>query len=272
MAHKRMFTKQVTESDSFMSMPLSAQALYFHLGMNADDDGFLNNVKSIQRLICASDDDLRILFARRFILDLDDGIIVIKHWKMNNYIRSDRYHKTQYKEKLALLTVKDNMAYTLNASTCENTAGIPSGIPNVYQLDTENRIDKNRLDKSSKDILSDSGSEKDTFCKEVIDYLNAKIGSHYKPTSSKTKSLISARKKEGFTLDDFKAVIDKKVSGWLNDPEMSKYLRPETLFGTKFEGYLNEIQAQKTYFTADSPQEGGEGWLNEVDLSAYGLS
>ena len=117
----------------------------------------------------------------------------------------------------------------------------------------------------------DSGDEKDDFCKEVIDHLNAKIGSRYKPTSQKTKKLINARRKEGFALEDFKTVIDKKCESWLNDPEISKYLRPETLFGTKFESYLNEVHATKTYFTADAPSEGGEGWLNKVDLKAWGM-
>lgn len=113
--------------------------------------------------------------------------------------------------------------------------------------------------------------ENDDFCKEVIDHLNAKIGSHYKPTSLKTKKLIKARRDEGFTLEDFKTVIDKKCESWLSDPEMSRYLRPETLFGTKFESYLNEVHATKTYFTADTPSEGGEGWLNKADLKAWGM-
>lgn len=110
--------------------------------------------------------------------------------------------------------------------------------------------------------------ENDDFCKEVIDHLNAKIGSSYRSNSKKTKSLINARKSDGFTLDDFKTVIDKKTASWLNDSQMAKYLRPETLFGTKFEGYLNEVEANTASFTGDLPSEGGEGgWLHTVSLT-----
>lgn len=81
--------------------------------------------------------------------------------------------------------------------------------------------------------------------KEVIEYLNSVLGTHYKDSTDKNKSLIRARLREGFTVDDFKVVIDKKASAWLTDPQMQKYLRPETLFGTKFESYLNEPNTYK---------------------------
>ena len=129
-----MFSQQITDSDAFLDMPLSTQALYFHLGMSADDDGFLNNPKRIMRLIGANDDDLKLLIAKNFVIAFDSGIMVIKHWKINNYIPKDRYTPTVYSEEKAMLSEKENRAYTF----C---------IQPVYKLDTQNRLDKNRLDK-----------------------------------------------------------------------------------------------------------------------------
>ena len=98
MAERRMFAKTIIDSDAFLEMPLSTQSLYFHLSMRADDDGFVNNPKRIQKMIGASDDDLKLLIAKSFILIFESGVIVIKHWRINNYIRNDRYHETVYQE------------------------------------------------------------------------------------------------------------------------------------------------------------------------------
>ena len=134
-----MFSTQIIDSDAFLEMPLSSQTLYFHLSMRADDDGFVNNPKRIQRMIGASDDDLKLLIAKSFVLTFDSGVLVIKHWRINNYIRSDRYKPTLYSEEMQQLGVKDNGSYTFN----------DSGIPLVYQTDTEYRLDKTRLDKNT---------------------------------------------------------------------------------------------------------------------------
>lgn len=115
MAERRMFAKTIIDSDAFIDMPLSTQALYFHLSMRADDDGFINNAKKIQRMIGAADDDLRMLAIKRFIIPFESGIVVIKHWKIHNYIRGDRKKNTVYPEEMSLLTEKDNGAYTLKA-------------------------------------------------------------------------------------------------------------------------------------------------------------
>ena len=131
-----MFTKKIIDSDAFMDMPLSTQALYFHLAMRADDDGFINNPKKIQRMIGASDDDLKVLISKRFILTFDSGIIVVKHWRMHNYIRNDRYKPTDYIEERAMLDLKENGAYT-ELDT--------NGIPNGYRLDTQVSIGKDSL-------------------------------------------------------------------------------------------------------------------------------
>ena len=109
-----MFTKKITESDAFLDMPSSTQMLYFHLSMNADDDGFVNNPKKIQRMCGASDDDFKLLVAKSFVILFDSGIIVIKHWKMHNYIQNDRYRPTDYVDEKSMLGLKKNKAYTLD--------------------------------------------------------------------------------------------------------------------------------------------------------------
>ena len=112
MAERRMFAKTIIDSDAFTDMPLSTQALYFHLSMRADDDGFINNPKKIQRMIGASDDDLKVLVMKRFIIPFESGIVVIKHWKIHNYIRNDRYKETVYLREKEMLETKENGSYT----------------------------------------------------------------------------------------------------------------------------------------------------------------
>lgn len=156
MAEKRMFTQKIIDSDAFLDMPLSTQSLYFHLNMRADDDGFINNPKRIQRTIGASEDDLKLLIAKRFVICFENGVIVIKHWRMHNTLRKDRYNPTQYQEQYALLDVKDNNAYTEKAVAT-------TWQPNGNQLEPQYSIDKYSIDKFSidKDSISESAdSEK----------------------------------------------------------------------------------------------------------------
>lgn len=144
MADKRMFTMKIVDSDAFLDMPLSSQCLYFHLNMRADDDGFVNNPRRIQRMIGASDDDMKLLIAKRFLLVFESGVVVIKHWRMNNYLRKDRYTPTQYQEEFHRLCVKDDGAYT-EAENGLSTVGIPPGIPDGNHLATQVRLGKDRL-------------------------------------------------------------------------------------------------------------------------------
>lgn len=116
MAERRMFAKKITESDAFLDMPSSTQMFYFHLSMNADDDGFVNNPKKIQRMCGASDDDFKLLIAKSFVILFESGVIVIKHWKMHNYIQADRYRPTDYVEEKSMLGLKKNKAYTLDVN------------------------------------------------------------------------------------------------------------------------------------------------------------
>lgn len=157
MANKRMFTVQIIDSDPFLDMPLSTQALYFHLNMRADDDGFINNPKKIQRMIGASDDDLKILIGKRFVLAFQSGVIVIKHWRMHNTLKGDRYTPTQYQEEKNTLQIKPNKAYT------ENDGTIPLEIGTIVEAEwnqsgttVKRSIDKNRLDKNREEIEASS--------------------------------------------------------------------------------------------------------------------
>lgn len=142
MAQKRMFAKTIIDSDAFLDMSLSTQALYFHLNMRADDDGFVNNPKKIQRMIGAGDDELKMLVAKKFIIPFESGVCVIKHWRIHNYIQNDRYKETMYLEEKSHLILKENKAYKYMDTNC---------IQNVSSLETQIRIDKNRLDKDRLD-------------------------------------------------------------------------------------------------------------------------
>ena len=132
MAQKRMFDKTITNSDEFIEMPISSQVLYFHLSMNADDDGFINNWKSIMRMIGTKEDDLKVLIAKQFIIPFDSGVIVIKHWRMNNFLRKDRHIDTKFQKELSMLDTNDNQEYIW----------LTNGQPRI----DKNSIDKNRLD------------------------------------------------------------------------------------------------------------------------------
>lgn len=167
MAERRMFAKTIVESDAFLDMPLSAQSLYIHLGMNADDWGFVNNPRSIRRMCGASEDDLRLLVAKKFILTFDSGAAVIKSWWVNNYVQSDRRHPTRYQEELETLFLDENKSYTTKdtgvlpadmfnrVSKVEPVCIQPVSkmdtkcIQSVSKMDTEVRLGKVRLGEST---------------------------------------------------------------------------------------------------------------------------
>ncbi len=136
MAERRMFAKTIIDSDAFLDMPQSAQLLYFHLSMRADDEGFINNPKSIMRNVRCTEEDILQLINKKFILPFENGIVVIKHWKIHNYIAKDRFKPTKYKEERSTLSLDDNNSYT----TC---------IQPVNKMDTQDRLGKDRLSKDS---------------------------------------------------------------------------------------------------------------------------
>lgn len=155
MAERRMFTKKVTDDDNFMALSSSAQALYLHLSMSADDDGFCNQVSVSMFKAHASVADLQQLLEKRYIYQFDNGVIVIKHWRMANALRKDRYTPTNFKEELAKLKIKSNGAYTFSDDGCRVVAnGLPDGCQVVATCLPQESIGKVSIDKNS--IVKDS--------------------------------------------------------------------------------------------------------------------
>lgn len=223
MAERRMFAKTIIDSDAFLDMPLSTQALYFHLSMHADDDGFINNPKKIQRMVCASDDDAKVLIAKRFIIPFESGIVVIKHWKIHNYIQKDRYKPTVYQEEKALLTEKKNQGYTLSTQC----------IQNVSNLDTQDRLGKDRIGKvrSGKESVGEAdtppanlphlyGEYKNVYLTpEDLSALKAKLPDVWKEYIERLSSYMA---KTGKTYDNHRAVIES----WAKEDAQKKMQQP----------------------------------------------
>lgn len=192
MADRRMLTKKVTDDDNFMSLSSSAQALYLHLSMNADDDGFCNQVSISMFKAHASVQDLQALLEKRYIYQFERGVIVIKHWRMANALRKDRYTPTAFQEELAQLQLKENGAYTLTTDGCQMVANC---LP-------QDRVDKDRLDKVSKE-------ERITY-QHIADMYNEICISFPRVTSlsEKRKQAIKARLKT-YTIEQFKEMFTK---------------------------------------------------------------
>lgn len=233
MAQRRMFSKKVTDTDTFLDMPLSTQALYFHLNMHADDDGFIDNTKTIQRMIGSSDDDRKLLVAKQFLLPFENGLVVIKDWRVHNYIQGDRYHKTQYINEKSQLIVEENNMYTRR-------------VQDVSNMDTQVRLGKDRLDKDRKDILSGSNEPDSTrIQKSERDQMFETIWKLYPKKSGKANA---------------KKDFDKAVKSGI-DPELIKL---------KLEEYLKQIKAKQTpqqFIKQGSTWFHQSGWEDEYDFT-----
>ena len=211
MADRRMFAKTIIDSDAFLDMPQSTQLLYFHLAMRADDDGFINNPKSIARNVKCNEDDLKILAMKKFIIPFESGIVVIKHWKIHNYIRADRYKETKYKEEKSRLMLDENKAYSV---------GIPSdnqvttnGIPSDNQMDTQVRLGKDSIGKYSINIKESNTNvlpKKKISYQEIIDKYNSICKSLPKvmKLSDSRRKAINARL-DKFSLEEIISVFEK---------------------------------------------------------------
>lgn len=162
MAERRMFAKTIVLSDAFLDMPLGARCLYMTMGMLADDDGFVNNPKSIIRQCGASDDDMRILFAKKFVIPFDNGVVVIKHWRINNYLRNDRYQETKYIEQKEQLELDENNAYKAK----EGALGIPSTVYPVQDRLGKDSIGNNSVGAKTKRFAPPTQEELDAYCEK----------------------------------------------------------------------------------------------------------
>lgn len=176
MAKKRMFRLDVLETDAFMEMPLSTQALYFHLNLRADDDGFVGNPKMITRNVGATIDDLNVLIAKRFLLTFEDGVIVIKHWRLHNSLSQNRYQETKYLEDKAELLIKDNGSYSFNSGKpIDDTRYIEAGKRQTVQRrvldEPKTSLDKNRKEEIS--IEEVRTEELKRFQKPTIEEISA---------------------------------------------------------------------------------------------------
>lgn len=235
MAERRMFTKKVTDDDNFMALSASAQALYLHLSMSADDDGFCNQVSTSMFKAHASVQDLQALLEKRYIYQFENGVIVIKHWRMANALRKDRYTPTAFKEELAQLQLKDNGSYTW----------LPDGCQVVAKWLPQDRLGKDRLDKDSVDTSSNDdmsvSDEKDAVVSdtkslktEIETVIKAWNNTTFKPVSrlgSNTNryTWLQARLRE-YGLD---AVLEA-----INNAEESEYLHSDKASWFNFEWFI----------------------------------
>ena len=270
MAERRMMSKSVIKSDTFLDMPATTQNLYFHMLLDADDDGFINAPKSIMRMIGAKDDDMKVLAAKQFVIPFESGVVVIKDWKIHNYIQNDRYKPSTLPER-DLLNIQKDKTYTLKSD--------------VSRMDTECiqtvSIGKDRIGKDSIDTLCHVTHDNvDKSHIEIIEYLNVKTNSKFKATTKPYIQAIRSRLKEGYTVDDFKTVIDKKCREW-KGTKLEKYLTPKTLFApSHFDTYLNsnematmtdtERKINELNALIDAVERGADEGTERKNVDGYG--
>ena len=219
MAEKRMFAKTIIDSDLFLDMPVTAQLLYFHLCMRADDDGFINNPKRIMRDVRCADDDMKMLIAKDYVIPFESGVIVIKHWRLHNYIQKDRYKPSLCDEK-DLLTTNKNKVYERLYTDCiqidnkMDTECVQIGDTDKNRVD-KNRVDKNRVDKNRKE----KGEENKTCSPELAEALAA-FAEHRKklkkPMTDRAKELLLSKlSKMASTEQEQIAILNQSiVNGW----------------------------------------------------------
>lgn len=275
-------SKSIIKSDTFLDMPATTQNLYFHMLLDADDDGFINAPKSIMRMIGAKDDDMKVLAAKQFVIPFESGVVVIKDWKIHNYIQNDRYKPSTLPER-DLLNIQKDKTYTLKSDVsrmdteCIQTVSIGKDRLGKVRLGKD-RIGKDRVGKDSIDTLCHvSHDDVDKSHIEIIEYLNLKTGSKFKPTTKPYVQAIRSRLKEGYTVDDFKTVIDKKCREW-KGTKLEKYLTPKTLFApSHFDTYLNSNEmaamtdTERKVAELNALIDAVEGGTNEAgNIESYG--
>lgn len=225
MAQRRMIDKRTIQTQKFLRLPLETQALYFHLMLNADDDGVVEAFPVV-RMVGAAEDSLGLLVVKQFIKPLNEEMVYfIIDFKEQNTIKKDRYKASKYAQ---LLT---NEEFGTEMEPKRNQLGTSD----------KNRLDKNRLDKNN----NMSGKPDDVIpYSEILEYLNKKTGRSFRNVEA-NKKLIKARWNEGYKLEDFKTVVDNMVSNWsgkmFNGVPAENYLQPKTLFSNKFDSYLNQV-------------------------------
>ena len=228
MAERRMFAKTIVLSDDFLDMPMSARCLYFTLGMLADDDGFVNNPRSIMRQCGASNDDMLILINKHFVIAFENGVIVIKHWRINNYLRSDRYQETKYLDEKSQLSLNENGSWHVGIPV-----GIPDGIPSI----DKNSIDKNSIYNDDSENVNDDDPK---VKKKDVDAFFEKMWNAY--PKKRGKGQISDAKKKtlyGIGEEEFLRCIDRYKRD-TKGKDMQYVMNGSTFFNSGYVDYLDE--------------------------------
>ena len=209
MAEKRMFSKKIIDTDWFMDMPASTQNLYFHLSMRADDDGFVANPKRIIKLVGASEDDYKLLMAKKFIIVFESGICVITDWRINNYLRSDRYTETVYQEEKKILTLNDNGKYEL---------GIPSGIPLVSTDISNSNTNTNSIIYNNKENKLSSiidNIENEELKSEIQEFVKMRVKIKKPLTTHALELILKDLNKITPNIDEQIQIIEQSIkNGW----------------------------------------------------------
>lgn len=282
MAKKRMFSIYVIDTDAFLDMPLSAQALYFHLNMRADDDGFIGNPKRVMRLIGSADDDLKLLIAKRFVIQFDDGVIVIKHWRMHNTIRFDRHTPTVYTDELARLQVKENKAYTFaNDGHSGNQMAtkwqppvaadidIDKGIGIDTDIDPDEDIDLKKDIDLNTNTCSTRKAEETQNANELFSYL----WDLYPKKRGKGSVSLTQKKK---LLKIGKEPMEQAIRNYMHDIEVNgtdmKYVKNgSSFFNSGYVDYLPEnyvsyptARTGKRYQSTAEYMEATKGWSDGI--------
>lgn len=259
MAEKRMFNAKVLDTDAFLDMPLSAQALYFHLNLRADDDGFVSSPKRIQTYIGASEDDLKLLVAKRFLIAFPDGVMVVKHWRMHNTIKKDRYTPTDYQEDLRLLGLKENKAYTLEISEmvakcfqngsnlepkCLQNVSTDIGLDKDIDIDKDinNNIPPKPITDVSKNVVSKAA--RTSYETEFESFWSVYPRKIEKATAYKC---YKARLSDGWNPADLIKAAEAYAAQCTKDHTDSKYIKHPATFlsaSTPFTDYIPKTQDQ----------------------------
>lgn len=222
MAERRMISKKIIHSDAFLDLPSSTQNLYFHLLLEADDEGFVNSPKRIQRTVGATDVDAQLLFQKKFLLGFDSGVIVIKHWRIHNYIQNDRFKKTAHTEERKMLDVKDNLAYTLSNDKENVSISYPTCTPSIGKVKEIYIPAKMQEDDA---VLSEKFS---LIWKEYsISFLKAKFGRRG-GSKDKAKKMFFALVAKGYSIQQIADLIIAEHS--LNFPrDLERVLRLDSM-------------------------------------------
>lgn len=253
MAERRMFAKTIIDSDAFLDMPATSQLLYFHLSMRADDDGFINKPKSIMRMCNCTEDDMKILVAKKFVIPFESGIVVIKHWKIHNYIAKDRYTETKYKEEKATLELDENKAYT-------------SCIQPVHTCETQVRLGKVSIVKDSIDINtmcnSDESHDAKAPSKKDVDALFEQVWKLY-PNKKGKGQVSDAKKKKLYEVgfDELARAIDRYQAELKQDADWRKPQNGSTFFNSGYVDYLDDNYEPQTR----TQQKGSNKTADQLD-------